>query len=87
MELKKAMSFLRQFNAPADKKDIACPAIPKRRKIDGALRFSVLHPAHIGGGLGGGGCLFATFSAPEKVRITGRVQPCKRKVTFKILVL
>jgi hypothetical protein len=27
-----------------------------------------LHPPHIGGGLGGGGCLFASFSAPEKVR-------------------
>ena len=23
---------------------------------------------------------FATFSAPEKVRITGRVQPCKKHV-------
>ena len=27
-----------------------------------------LHPPHIGGGLGGGGCLFASFSAPEKER-------------------
>ena len=30
-----------------------------------------LHPPHIGGGLGGGGCLFASFSAPEKVRNLG----------------
>jgi hypothetical protein len=33
------------------------------------LHFSVLHPPHIGGGLVGGGCLFASFSAPEKVRV------------------
>ena len=26
------------------------------------------HKSHIGGGLGGGGCLFASFSVPEKVR-------------------
>ena len=28
-----------------------------------------LHPPHIGGGLGGGGCFFASFFAPKKVRI------------------
>ena len=27
-----------------------------------------LHPPHIGGGLGGGGCFFASFFAPKKVR-------------------
>ena len=27
-----------------------------------------LHPFHIGRGLGEGGCLFLTFSAPEKVK-------------------
>jgi len=27
-----------------------------------------LHPLHIGRGLGEGGCLFLTFSAPEKVK-------------------
>jgi hypothetical protein len=29
-----------------------------------------LHPPHIGGGLGGGGCFFASFFAPKKVRKT-----------------
>jgi hypothetical protein len=29
-------------------------------------------------GLGLGGCLFASFSAPEKVRIPRRVKPCKK---------
>ena len=28
-----------------------------------------MHPLHIGRGLGEGGCLFASFSAPEKVRM------------------
>ena len=28
-----------------------------------------MHPPHIGGGLGGGGCFFASFFAPKKVRI------------------
>ena len=27
-----------------------------------------MHPPHIGGGLGGGGCFFASFFAPKKVR-------------------
>ena len=43
------------------------PAIPKHRKNSSAI--FCLHPPNIGGGLGGGGCLFASFSAPEKVRI------------------
>ena len=30
-----------------------------------------LHPPHIGGGLGGGGCFFASFFAPKKVRKWG----------------
>ena len=30
-----------------------------------------LHPPHIGGGLGGGGCFFASFFAPKKVREMG----------------
>ena len=30
-----------------------------------------LHPPHIGGGLGGGGCFFASFFAPKKVRELG----------------
>jgi len=30
-----------------------------------------LHPPHIGGGLGGGGCFFASFFAPKKVRGMG----------------
>ena len=32
-----------------------------------------LHPPHIGGGLGGGGCFFASFFAPKKVRNIGLV--------------
>ena len=35
------------------------------------LRLFVLHPPHIGGGLGGGGCFFASFFAPKKVREMG----------------
>ena len=27
-----------------------------------------MHPPHIGGGLGGGGCFFASFFAPKKAR-------------------
>ena len=36
-------------------------------KIGGFCDFQ-LHPPHIGGGLGGGGCFFASFFAPKKVR-------------------
>ena len=35
----KTMSFLRLFCAVADKKHIACPAIPKRKKIVGLCDF------------------------------------------------
>jgi hypothetical protein len=64
--------WLRTKNAPADKKHKPCPGLLKRRKIDGVLRFSVLHPLHIGRGLGEGGCFFASFFAPKKVRKTRR---------------
>ncbi len=40
----KGKGWLRTVNALAEEKDIACPAIPKRKKNDGVLRFSVLSP-------------------------------------------
>ena len=39
----------------------------KPEKSTACCDFSLKTP-HIGGGLVGGGCLFASFSAPEKVR-------------------
>jgi hypothetical protein len=42
----------------------------KTLKIGGFRDFQ-LHPPHIGGGLGGGGCFFASFFAPKKVRNMG----------------
>ena len=39
-----------------------------------------LHPPHIGGGLGGGGCFFASFFAPKKVRnIRQGLRGCKQR--------
>ena len=49
------------------KKSSRVPRYQKGRRIDGFCNPSVKTP-HIGGGLVGGGCLFASFSAPEKVR-------------------
>ena len=40
-----------------------------------------LHPPHIGGGLGGGGCFFASFFAPKKVREMGSGGIPQREVT------
>ena len=37
-----------------------------------------LHPPHIGGGLGGGGCFFASFFAPKRSTY-GRLLPTGRK--------
>ena len=38
---------------------------PYQNSDEGGIPRNQLHPPHIGGGLGGGGCLFVTFSAPE----------------------
>ena len=51
----KNISLARQYNAPADKKHIACPAIPKRRKVAVSATFRVTSPCQrLARGLGSG---------------------------------
>jgi hypothetical protein len=41
-----------------------------------------LHPSHIGEGLGWGGCFFASFFAPKKVRNSARWNLAKKVLGF-----